>query len=88
MVPENVCVATRAQIGAGAVNLFDGDHGGADVDWEDVPQAPKGTPRVVVDADIGIGALEVSHTDFGSGWGQNAFAADSAGNRACLGAVS
>ncbi|MFL5909777.1 MAG: PspC domain-containing protein [Gaiellaceae bacterium] len=92
IVPENVCVATRAQIGAGAVNLFDRDNGGADFDWEDVPQAPKGTPRVVVDADIGIGALEVSHTDTGSGWGghghRGGFAADTVGNQACAGAVS
>src|SRR4051794_14166616 len=92
IVPENVCVATRAQIGAGAVNLFDRDHGGADVDWEDAPPAPKGTPRVVVDADIGIGALEVRHTDTESGWGghgpRGGFAEDTVGNRACAGAVS
>lgn len=92
IVPENVCVATRAQIGAGAVSLFDRDNGGADVDWTDTPQAPKGTARVVVDADIGIGALEVRHTDTGSGWGDHGhrggFAADPVGNRACTGVVS
>ena len=92
VVPDNVCVVTRAQIGAGAVSLFDRHNGGADVDWSDTPQAPKGTPRVIVDADIGIGALEVSHVDTGDGWHGHAprggFAADSVGNQACTGTVS
>src|SRR2546423_2011304 len=65
VVPEDVCVVSRAQIGMGAVNLFDSDHGGVDVNWEDAPRAPTGTARLVVDADIGIGALEVSHTNAG-----------------------
>jgi phage shock protein PspC (stress-responsive transcriptional regulator)/predicted membrane protein len=94
VVPENVCVASRAQIGGGAVILFGSDHGGADVDWEDTPQAPRGTPRVVIDADIGFGALEVSHSyaGFDGRHGHGPFdrgsVADTVGNRACAGATS
>lgn len=95
VVPEDVCVVTRAQIGMGGVDLFDTGHGGLDVDWEDAPRAPSGTARLVVDADIGIGALEVSHTN-GGGRGPRhggpfgrGFSGDTVGNRACAtGAVS
>src|SRR3954452_6112997 len=96
VVPEDVCVASRAEIGAGAVNLFDTDHGGTNVDWQDTPRAPTGTARVVIDADIGLGALEVSHTNAGFHGGHHGgpfsgnsvSAADSLGNRACAGATS
>ena len=94
VVPEDVCVVSRAQIGMGAVNLFDSDHGGVDVNWEDAPRAPTGTARLVVDADIGIGALEVSHTNAGfhgpghGGSFNGGFAGDTVGNRACAGAPS
>lgn len=89
VVPEDVCVVSRAEIGAGAVSLFDRDHGGVDLDWEDAPRAPAGTARVVIDADIGLGALEVRHTDadFHGGRHGGPFdersVADTVGNRAC-----
>jgi phage shock protein PspC (stress-responsive transcriptional regulator) len=63
VVPRNVCVATRARVGAGAVEVFDHDSGGLDVDFEDLPGAPATTTRVLLDADVGLGALEVSHED-------------------------
>jgi hypothetical protein len=63
VVPEDVCVATRAQIGMGAVQVFDRDSGGIDVDYEDLPAAPTTTTRLLVDADIGLGALEVQYDD-------------------------
>ena len=58
---DDVCVASEAEVGLGAVDVFDQDNGGADVDWEDRREAPSGTPRVIVDADVGIGAFEVDH---------------------------
>ena len=79
IVPDDVCVATRAQIGAGGVRLFGTGHGGVDVDSNNVPQAPAGTARVVIDANIGIGALLVSHTNSPDG---------GVGNRACAGTTS
>ena len=37
VVPEDVCVATDADVGMGNVALFGSDHGGIDVDYEDAP---------------------------------------------------
>jgi phage shock protein PspC (stress-responsive transcriptional regulator) len=58
------------RLGAGelVVDLRDlelpaGDHRGIDVDWHDGRRAPAGTPRLVVDGDVGLGLLEVRHHD-------------------------
>lgn len=60
IVPRDVCVATRASIGAGYVGSLDRDAGGLDVDWDDTPAPPARVPRLVVDADVGMGAVFVS----------------------------
>jgi hypothetical protein len=61
LVPRNVCVASKASIGMGGVDVFDRDNGGLDVEWVDRPAAPANGRRVVVDADVGLGAFEVQH---------------------------
>lgn len=62
LVRRDVCVASRARIGMGAVDVFAlHDTGGVDVDWEELPTAPPGTPRLVIEADVGLGALQVAH---------------------------
>ena len=61
LVPSDVCVATRATLGMGAVQVFDRDGGGIDVDYSDSRRAPAGTPRLVLDGDVGLGFLEVRH---------------------------
>jgi phage shock protein PspC (stress-responsive transcriptional regulator) len=63
LVDRDVCVVTRADLGVGGVSLFDRDSGGVDVQWRDEPRAPAGTPRLVLDADIGFGALDVAHDE-------------------------
>jgi phage shock protein PspC (stress-responsive transcriptional regulator) len=72
IVDEGVCVASRAEIGMGAVAIFDYDSGGIDVDWRDTRRAAADTPRLVIDGDVGLGLLEVSHTrdtiHHGSDW--------------------
>jgi phage shock protein PspC (stress-responsive transcriptional regulator) len=84
LVPEDVCVSTNADLGMGGVRVFDRDGGGIDVDWEDLNTPPAGTPRLVLDADIGLGALEVAyseHRTFREGrWDR----ASERGNEACL----
>lgn len=62
VVDRGVCVATRAHAGAGVVQIFSADHGGADVDVDDARRAPAGTPRLLVDGRVGLGALQVRHT--------------------------
>jgi phage shock protein PspC (stress-responsive transcriptional regulator) len=66
LVPEDVCVATSADVGMGNVHLFGRDNGGVDVDFEDNPDAAGDSTRVVLDAEIGVGELRVSHDDFGA----------------------
>ena len=78
VVPEDVCVATRAKVGVGDVALFDHDNGGIDLDVEDLPGAAPTVTRVVVDADVGFGALEVAHED-----PDHRFGPAEPGNRAC-----
>ena len=84
LVPEDVCVSTTADLGIGAVDVFGRGTGGVDLDWEDLQSPPAGTPRIVLDADVGIGAVEVAHDDgdrhrFGR-WNEDG---DSVGNDAC-----
>ncbi len=62
IVDRDVCVASKAEIGMGAVAIFDHDSGGIDVDWRDTRRADGDTPRLVLDGDVGLGLLEVSHT--------------------------
>jgi phage shock protein PspC (stress-responsive transcriptional regulator) len=61
LVPKDVCVATRTNIGAGGVDFFDHNTGGLDVNWQERPAAAANGRRVVVDADVGVGAFEVRH---------------------------
>lgn len=62
VVPDNVCVATKAKVGMGVVDSFDHSNGGVDVAWSDQPAAPAGNARVVLDADIGLGRLAIGHS--------------------------
>jgi hypothetical protein len=75
IVDRDVCVASKAEIGMGAVAIFDHDNGGIDVDWSDTRRAPADTPRLVLDGDVGLGLLEVSHTrdtiHHGRDWNEN-----------------
>jgi phage shock protein PspC (stress-responsive transcriptional regulator) len=85
IVPEDVCVASRAQVGMGEASVFDQESGGIDVDYEELPTAPPAVTRVVVDADVGLGAFEVRHRDFdGRQFGRGRFDdRGEPGNRAC-----
>jgi phage shock protein PspC (stress-responsive transcriptional regulator) len=61
IVPNDVCVASRAKLGMGAVQVFDRDNAGVDVDWRDRPVAGRKVKRLVLDADVGVGAVHVYH---------------------------
>jgi phage shock protein PspC (stress-responsive transcriptional regulator) len=65
IVPEDVCVVTHADLGAGEIGALDRDAEGADVEFDEEPTAPAGTPRLIVNAEVGLGALYVSHRDVG-----------------------
>jgi phage shock protein PspC (stress-responsive transcriptional regulator) len=86
VVPRDMCVTTKARIGAGDVALFERHSGGGvDVDWEESRTAQANKTRLVVDGDIGVGELAITYEDpddFRSDrFGDNA----EPGNAACIG---
>jgi hypothetical protein len=64
LVPNDVCVATDAEIGMGNVSFLSHDNSGVDVDVEDLPDAPPGATRLLLKGDVGIGELTVRHGEF------------------------
>ena len=58
-VPREACVTSDVRIGAGVADVLDRDNGGLDVDVAEAATAPAGSPELHVDADIGVGGLEV-----------------------------
>jgi phage shock protein PspC (stress-responsive transcriptional regulator) len=61
VVPEDVCVLSQADVGVGAVEVFDHESGGVDVDWDEQPRVRPGVPVLYVHGDVGIGLLQVKH---------------------------
>ena len=70
LVPDDVCVASSAEVGVGGVAVFDRTSGGLDVEWTDARRARRKTPRLVIEGDVGLGLLEVRHRehDHYRGW--------------------
>ena len=68
LVPRGVCVATSAQIGGGYVGALEQRSGGLDVDWSERPSPPRHTPRLVLNGDVGLGALLVADHPIEHGW--------------------
>lgn len=87
LVPRNVCVSTSGKAGVGAVQVFNRTDGGIDVDHQDERTAPLGTPRVLLDAHVGIGAVEVHHYDTNHGFAHGD-TVDEPGNVACTGGAT
>jgi phage shock protein PspC (stress-responsive transcriptional regulator) len=67
LVPRSVCVSSRAHVGIGEAQAFINDSGGVDVDFQDGHLAPAGTPRLVLDGDVGIGNFQVGENERGHG---------------------
>jgi phage shock protein PspC (stress-responsive transcriptional regulator) len=93
IVPEDVCVATKADVGIGNVRMFGRDNGGVDVDFEDNPDAAPAVTRLVLDADVGLGQVRVTNLegdfdfgdrDFGP-FDEERFEPPRDGNAACEG---
>jgi phage shock protein PspC (stress-responsive transcriptional regulator) len=62
IVPEDVCVATEAQVGVGEVRTFGRHNEGVDVDLDDLPDATPTTTRLLVNADVGVGSLRIGQS--------------------------
>jgi phage shock protein PspC (stress-responsive transcriptional regulator) len=61
LVAEDVCVASAARVGVGYVQVLERANGGLDIDWRSSPVENPGVKRLVIDADVGIGAIHVGH---------------------------
>jgi phage shock protein PspC (stress-responsive transcriptional regulator) len=59
IVPDDVCVATSADVGVGNVHLFGENNGGIDIDFDDLRPAASDVTRLVLDAEIGVGEVRV-----------------------------
>ena len=61
VVPEELCVIGDARVGAGYLRVPGWEDGGFDVDWAYEHEAAPSVPQLVVDAQVGMGALKVVH---------------------------
>jgi phage shock protein PspC (stress-responsive transcriptional regulator) len=59
IVPDDVCVATDADVGMGNVHVFGRDNSGVDVNFDEEPGADRDATRLVVDAEVGLGEFRV-----------------------------
>jgi phage shock protein PspC (stress-responsive transcriptional regulator) len=90
LVPEDVCVATDADVGMGEVRVLGRESSGVDVTLDEQPLAPAGASRLLLDADVGLGAVQVRDTNdppFGDdGWGRDFHDGEegASGNSACV----
>jgi hypothetical protein len=92
-VPRDVCVATKADIGVGEARVLGRANDGVDVSYEEMPEAPPSASRLLVDAEIGFGSLQIRDAsdvpfDFDDedfhGWrGWDDFGRDQNDNAAC-----
>src|SRR5215218_1562186 len=62
IVPEDVCVATDAEVGIGEVRSFGRHNEGVDVDFDDRPDAAPAATRLLVKADVGVGSLRIGQS--------------------------
>ena len=58
-MPDDACVTSDVEIGAGAADIFDRDYDGVDVAFAEGASPPAGRPVLHIDADVGVGVLEV-----------------------------
>jgi phage shock protein PspC (stress-responsive transcriptional regulator) len=63
IVPEDVCVATDAHVGVGEAYTFERSNSGIDVNVDDRPETPAARTRLLLKADVGVGSLQVGHSD-------------------------
>lgn len=73
IVPDDVCVATDAQVGIGEARTFDRHSEGVDVDVADLPDASPEITRLLVKADVGIGSLRIGRSFSGVGFDNGDF---------------
>ena len=62
LVPQDTCVRLQSHVGLGYLNVLGQESGGADMDDEHgTIDRATGSKQLVVDGDMGLGALEIRH---------------------------
>jgi phage shock protein PspC (stress-responsive transcriptional regulator) len=80
LVPDDVCIQADSHAGLGWVEVLGDGNGGADIDEQQGTIARTvATKKLVLDADIGIGAIEVRHARSGGRWDHDHHAPDEIG---------
>jgi phage shock protein PspC (stress-responsive transcriptional regulator) len=69
LVPRGVCIATSARVGGGFVGALERRAAGLDVNWSERPESPTDTPRLLVEGNVGLGALLVANHPVEHDWG-------------------
>jgi phage shock protein PspC (stress-responsive transcriptional regulator) len=67
-VPSNACVTSDVSVGAGATDILDRDQGGLDVDVKESVTPSAARPHLHIDADVGIGYVEIVREGFRPDW--------------------
>jgi hypothetical protein len=62
-VPEDACVSSDVQMGAGHAQVLDRSSDGLDVDFVQTAAPAGAAPRLLLDGRMGVGALEVVRGD-------------------------
>jgi phage shock protein PspC (stress-responsive transcriptional regulator)/predicted membrane protein len=71
LVPEDTCVQADTHAGIGYVGILGEESGGADVDDQRGTVSRSGGRRLIVDAEMGIGAVEVLHRHSTRHWDED-----------------
>jgi hypothetical protein len=92
-VPADVCVRAAAKAGAGYVNVLADESGGLDLNYDSGAMRPRHMPSLILDADIGMGAVEVRHTgqpasDHRGAGGRRDYISQDLANAGCAGSVA
>jgi phage shock protein PspC (stress-responsive transcriptional regulator) len=66
-VPSDACVSSDVTIGAGGMDVLDREQGGLDLDFAEAA-AVTGRPELYIDADIGVGPIEIVREGFAPDW--------------------
>jgi phage shock protein PspC (stress-responsive transcriptional regulator) len=80
LVPQDVCVQADTHAGLGYVGLLGHSSGGADVDEQDGTVRRTVGRRLILDADMGIGAVEVRHRRGNDHWDDGPHSTDRISN--------
>jgi hypothetical protein len=63
-----VCIVPDADVGTGYLRVHRWDDGGFDVHLARSTPSPEETPRLLVDAHVGMGVLQIVHDPFDTEW--------------------